>query len=494
MKVIALANQKGGTGKSTTTINVGAAMARKGRKVLLVDLDPQAHLTYSLGIQAHDLENTAYELLRGDVKACDILIEYDSMMVLPGSLNLSGADIELSMIPGREYVLREGLGEISGFDYCLIDCPPSLGLLTLNAMTTASDIYIPLQTEFLAMRGLAMLIETVDLVKKRLNKTLKISGIIGTRYDGRRRLNREVVEQVRSHFGDRLFNTLIRENIALAEAPSHGQTIFDYAPKSYGAIDYMDLAMEILKRCEDNGTSRTTAKAKGRKPSDVRDSQENRAQPGEEKMGEEHKHHKFKPEEMERLMSPERLQLQPVEPALDALALAPEDVFVDLGCGPGYFLLPAAGRVKIAWGLDISREMLDAVRRRAAEESIENIRLAETGEDTLPLESDCAAAVLVADVFHELNKPERILAEIRRVLKPGGRLMIIDWQRRETPAGPPVDHRISAERVKELLSMGGFADIHVAELYEQHYAVLCYNPTEQAETGNGKADDDEKGM
>jgi chromosome partitioning protein len=248
MKKIAFINQKGGVGKTTCTMNIGAGLISLGKKVLLVDLDPQAHLTYSLGIEAHELENTVYELLKGDCKVKNTIIKRNGIDVLPSSLELSGAEIEFSGIAGREFLLRESLENIKNYDYILFDCPPSLGLLTLNALTTAQEVYIPLQTEFLALQGMSKLLNTIDIVKKRLNKDIEITGIIATRFDNRKNLNKEVVEKIESYFGSRLFKTFIRDNVSLAEAPSFGQTIFEYKPGSYGAKDYLSLCHEIIKR------------------------------------------------------------------------------------------------------------------------------------------------------------------------------------------------------------------------------------------------------
>jgi chromosome partitioning protein len=247
MRTIALVNQKGGVGKTTTTANLGMALSRAGKKVLLVDLDPQAHLTYGLGIQAHDLPHTVYDIMRGDAPAKEVLVERTGMMVLPASLDLSGADLELSGVAGREFLLREGLRSARGYDYILIDCPPSLGLLTLNALTTAKEVFVVTQAEYYALHGLAKLMETVETVQKRLNKKLSVTGIVVTQYDGRKKLCREVVERLRGHFGKRLFKTPIRDNVSLAEAPSHGQTIFEYRGKSHGAEDYTALAKEVVR-------------------------------------------------------------------------------------------------------------------------------------------------------------------------------------------------------------------------------------------------------
>ena len=215
---------------------------------MLVDLDPQAHLTYSLGIEAHKLKNTIYELLKGINQAKNIIISRNGIDLIPSSLELSRAEIEFSGIAKREFLLKEALEGIQNYDYILLDCPPSLGLLTLNALTTAREVYIPLQTEFLALQGMSKLISTVDIVKKRLNKNIEITGIIATRFDNRKNLNKEVVEKIEKYFGSRLFKTLIRDNVSLAEAPSYGQTIFEYKENSYGAKDYLNLCHEIINR------------------------------------------------------------------------------------------------------------------------------------------------------------------------------------------------------------------------------------------------------
>jgi chromosome partitioning protein len=251
MKAIALINQKGGTGKTTTAINAGAGLARLGKRVLLIDMDAQASASYSLGIKAHELTRTVYELLRGEAEPEDVIQERDGVKVIPANLSLSSMEAELARTEGREFRLREAMtrgNTLKGFDYVLIDCPPSLGLLTLNALVLAQEVYVCLQCEFLALQGLSALLMTVGTIKSRLNKGLDITGVVATRYDGRKRLNNEVVERIGEHFKGKLFKTLIRDNVSLAEAPSYGLSIYEYKPSSYGAMDYMNLSKEIIKR------------------------------------------------------------------------------------------------------------------------------------------------------------------------------------------------------------------------------------------------------
>lgn len=247
-RIIALVNQKGGVGKTTSTINIGAALAKAGKRVLLVDLDPQGNLTVSLGIMAHELEATLYEVLTGAFTAVQATIKknYD---VIPADIRLSGAELELSSQPGREMILKEALQPIqANYDYILIDCPPSLGLITLNGLTAAQEIFIPLQAEFLALNGMAQLLKTIGAVQKRLNPQLNISGIITTLYDSRKNLNKEVLEKIQEYFPEKAFKSLIRDNVALAEAPSFGKDIFEYRPDSNGAEDYKNLSSEIIKQ------------------------------------------------------------------------------------------------------------------------------------------------------------------------------------------------------------------------------------------------------
>ncbi len=245
MRKIAFANQKGGVGKTTSVINVGAALARMGQKVLMIDLDPQANLTYSLRNNSKRLYKTVYNVIKGDIDYHDVIVHHTDFDIMPSSIDLSGADLELANEPARETLLKRVLNKITEYDYILIDCPPNLGLLTLNAFTAVNEVYIILQSEYLALHGLAKLMDVIKVVKDRLNDDLEISGIICTLYDQRKNLNREVLSHINDYFGDKVFKTIIRDNVSLAEAPSHHKTIFEYDSKSYGAVDYTALSNEI---------------------------------------------------------------------------------------------------------------------------------------------------------------------------------------------------------------------------------------------------------
>ncbi len=246
--VVSLLNHKGGVGKTTSAINIGAGLVALGKKVLLIDLDPQANLTISLGIPRQKF--SIYEAMRGEGE----LMPYahkPNLDVITSSLDLSGAEMELINEAGREFILRELIGQVEeDYDFILIDCPPSLGLLTLNALTSSRFVLIPLQTEFLAVQGLAKIKQVIDKVKFRLNKQVDMIGVIATMYDNRRVLNRDVVEIIHKYFGEKVFNTYVRDNIALAEAPAQRKDIFDYNPKSPGAEDYLNLSREFLARVE----------------------------------------------------------------------------------------------------------------------------------------------------------------------------------------------------------------------------------------------------
>lgn len=242
--IYAVSNHKGGVGKTTSAINIGAALATRKKRVLLIDLDPQANLTQSLGIK--DSQLTIYDNLKGEKLISPI--EYkNNLYVLPSSLDLSAAEIELSSEPGREYILKEFLSKLDNkYDYILIDCPPSLGLLTINALTAANFVIIPMQAEYLPLRGLAKLNEVINKIKTRLNTRLEIGCVFLTQYDARKILNRDVAESVSEFFGKKFLKNKISNNVALAEAPSQGKDIFSYNRNCKGAEDYMSLTQEIL--------------------------------------------------------------------------------------------------------------------------------------------------------------------------------------------------------------------------------------------------------
>jgi len=242
--IYAVSNHKGGVGKTTSTVNIGAGLCSKNKKVLLVDLDPQANLTQSLGIK--NFEISIYDNLRGQSIISPIECR-KNLFILPSTLDLSAAEMELSSEPGREYILKEVLTPLmQKFDYILIDCPPSLGLLTINALTAASYVLIPLQAEYLPMRGLARLRDVIKKIKERLNPSLEIGGVFLTQYDARKVMNREMAESIKGVFGDEFLETKISSNIALAEAPSVGKDIFQYNKNCKGALDYLDLCNELI--------------------------------------------------------------------------------------------------------------------------------------------------------------------------------------------------------------------------------------------------------
>ncbi len=245
-KIIAISNHKGGVGKTTSTVNIGSALALRGKRVLLVDLDPQANLSQSLGVKNPKI--TIYDNLRGN-KSINIETIKDNLSLIPSSLDLSAAEFELNSEPGREYILGSILKNISNnFDYIIIDCPPSLGLLTVNALTASDQIIIPLQAEYLPLSGLERLNDIIEKVKDRLNPKLEIGGVLLTQYDPRKILNRDIAENVKEFFGEKLFKTTISSNIALAEAPSQGQDIFSYNESCKGASDYNDLCDELFEK------------------------------------------------------------------------------------------------------------------------------------------------------------------------------------------------------------------------------------------------------
>ena len=247
-KIFAISNHKGGVGKTSTTINLGTGLARMKRKVLLVDLDAQANLSQSLGIR--DIEPNMYNALKGQCPIPEIPI-IENVWLAPSHLNLSGAELELSMEPGRENLLKSLLAKVTNqYDYILIDCPPSLGLLTVNALNAANGVIIPLQAQFLASQGLAKLMEIIAKVKDRLNPELVLGGIVITMYKKNTVLSRDVIDFTNSRFAEYVFNSKIRDNIAIAEAPAAGQDIFRYSRNSLGALDYSNFCMEFINRFE----------------------------------------------------------------------------------------------------------------------------------------------------------------------------------------------------------------------------------------------------
>lgn len=254
-RVIAIANQKGGVGKTTTTINLSACLAEQGKKVLTIDMDPQGNTTSGLGIDKNNLEKTVYELILGEctVEECRIQNVLENLDVLPANVELSGAEIELIGIDKKEFTLRNALESIrESYDFVLIDCPPSLSMLTINAMTTADSVLVPIQCEYYALEGLSQLIHTIHLIQERLNPYLEIEGVIFTMYDARTNLSLEVVENVKANLKQSVYKTIIPRNVRLAEAPSHGLPINLYEPKSTGAEAYRLLAEEVIHKDEED--------------------------------------------------------------------------------------------------------------------------------------------------------------------------------------------------------------------------------------------------
>ena len=250
-RTIAIANQKGGVGKSTTAINLSACLAEAGQKVLTIDIDPQGNTTSGLGIDKDNQEETIYELLIGECELDDCLIstDFENLSLIPSDVNLAGAEIELIGLENKEYILKEQIDKIrDNYDYIIIDCPPSLSMLTINAMTTANTILVPIQCEYYALEGLSQLMHTIDLVQQRLNPDLEIEGIVFTMYDARTNLSLQVVENVKINLQQSIYKTIIPRNVRLAEAPSHGLPINIYDSKSAGAESYRLLAEEVMHR------------------------------------------------------------------------------------------------------------------------------------------------------------------------------------------------------------------------------------------------------
>ncbi|MDO4334118.1 MAG: AAA family ATPase [Eubacteriales bacterium] len=252
-RTIAIANQKGGVGKTTTTINLSASLAAKGKKVLVIDMDPQGNTTSGFGVDKNELENTVYELILGECSIQECLLNevIENVSMIPSNVNLAAAEIELIGVDKKEFILKNEVDWVKEqYDFIIIDCPPSLSMLTVNAMTTANTVLVPIQCEYYALEGLSQLIHTVNLVRERLNPTLDIEGILFTMYDARTNLSMQVVENVKSHLNQKIYKTMIPRNIRLAEAPSYGMPISLYDPKSSGAESYMALAEEVIGRKE----------------------------------------------------------------------------------------------------------------------------------------------------------------------------------------------------------------------------------------------------
>ena len=252
-RIIAIANQKGGVGKTTTAINLSACLAEKGKKVLAIDMDPQGNMTSGLGVDKDSVEKTVYDLIIGEAQIEEIICKevLENLDVLPTNIDLSAAEIELIGIENKEYIIKNEVEKVKeNYDFIIIDCPPSLSMLTINAMTTADSVLVPIQCEYYALEGLSQLIHTIELVKERLNSNLEIEGVVFTMYDARTNLSLQVVENVKDNLNQNIYKTIIPRNIRLAEAPSYGMPINQYDPKSSGAESYKLLADEVIEKEE----------------------------------------------------------------------------------------------------------------------------------------------------------------------------------------------------------------------------------------------------
>lgn len=250
-KIISIANQKGGVGKTTTAINLSAGLAREGKHVLLIDADPQANASSGLGVEIRELNTTIYECLVSDIDPHKAIVEtgVNGLALIPSHIDLVGAEIEMQTMDSREQRMKRILDAVRNeYDYIIIDCSPSLGLITVNALTGCDSVIIPVQCEFFALEGIAKLLNTIKIIKSNLNPALKIEGFLLTMYDNRLRLSNQVYEEVKRHFGELVFNTVITRNVRLSEAPSHGLSVMDYDPSSKGAKCYSALAKELIKR------------------------------------------------------------------------------------------------------------------------------------------------------------------------------------------------------------------------------------------------------
>lgn len=248
-RIIAIANQKGGVGKTTTAINLSACLAEKGQKVLAIDMDPQGNMSSGLGLDKDSIDKTIYDMIIGENDVEEVIDHgtIDNLDILPSNVDLSAVEIELIDVDNKEFIVKDAIQKIrDNYDYIIIDCPPSLSLLTINAMTTADSVLVPIQCEYYALEGLSQLIHTVELVKERLNSILEIEGVVFTMYDARTNLSLQVVENVKDNLQQNIYKTIIPRNIRLAEAPSYGTPINQYDPKSAGAESYMRLAEEVI--------------------------------------------------------------------------------------------------------------------------------------------------------------------------------------------------------------------------------------------------------